>query len=121
MVCSRVSIMPVSVNDISCFCFNKRFRRAVHAVVSYWLFDVVIIIVILASSLSLAIQDPVQDTNIRNVILDQIDYGFTAIFALEMILKVDVLLNYTICLRNYCEVRFLKISRMIYRFSCSCF
>jgi voltage-dependent calcium channel N type alpha-1B len=56
-------------------------------------------LIILASSISLAIADPVEDTNIRNVVLDKIDYGFTAIFALEMILKV--LINVSITFNIY--------------------
>ncbi len=45
-------------------------------------------VVIILSSISLAAEDPVQEGSERNHILTYFDYGFTGIFALEMLLKV---------------------------------
>jgi voltage-dependent calcium channel N type alpha-1B len=45
--------------------------------------------VICGSSIALATEDPVDENNPRNVILNYFDYVFTAVFTVEMILKVD--------------------------------
>jgi len=45
-------------------------------------------VVICASSISLAAEDPVDDENPRNKILQYFDYCFTGVFACEMLLKV---------------------------------
>ena len=45
--------------------------------------------VICASSGALAAEDPVDEDNPRNHILNYFDYVFTAVFTVEMILKVD--------------------------------
>ena len=44
--------------------------------------------VILLSSVALAAEDPVQENHPRNKLLKVFDYGFTAIFAVECLLKV---------------------------------
>ena len=44
--------------------------------------------VILLSSVALAAEDPVQENHPRNKLLKIFDYGFTAIFAVECLLKV---------------------------------
>lgn len=44
--------------------------------------------VICGSSIALATEDPVDENSYRNVILNYLDYGFTAVFTLEMLLKV---------------------------------
>ena len=46
--------------------------------------------VILLSSAALAAEDPVQEKNPRNLILKKFDYGFTAIFGIECLLKVNI-------------------------------
>jgi voltage-dependent calcium channel N type alpha-1B len=48
----------------------------------------VVMVVICASSISLAAEDPVDDENPRNKILQYFDYCFTGVFACEMLLKV---------------------------------
>jgi hypothetical protein len=48
----------------------------------------VVMAVICASSISLAAEDPVDDENPRNKILQYFDYCFTGVFACEMLLKV---------------------------------
>lgn len=44
--------------------------------------------VILLSSVALALEDPVKEDSDRNVKLGYLDYGFTAIFAIECMLKM---------------------------------
>jgi len=44
--------------------------------------------IILISSVALAAEDPIDENNIRNVVLNYLDYGFTAVFTTEMILKM---------------------------------
>ncbi|KAH9505337.1 hypothetical protein Btru_058401 [Bulinus truncatus] len=63
-------------------------RRFCHFVVNLRFFDLFIMIVICASSISLAAEDPVQDTSLRNSILNYFDYIFTGVFTVEMLLKV---------------------------------
>ena len=60
----------------------------VHAIVTYPFFDTFIMMIIIGSSIALAAEDPVEEKSDRNVILTYFDYIFTAIFAVEMLLKV---------------------------------
>jgi hypothetical protein len=46
-------------------------------------------IVICLSSISLAAEDPVDEDAPRNRILSYIDYAFTGVFTVELLLKVD--------------------------------
>jgi len=46
-------------------------------------------LVISASSIALATEDPVDENSERNKILNYFDYGFTAVFTVEMTLKVN--------------------------------
>ena len=45
-------------------------------------------IVICASSVALAAEDPVLEHSFRNFVLNYFDYVFTGVFAVEMVLKV---------------------------------
>jgi len=45
-------------------------------------------IVICASSVALAAEDPVLEYSFRNFVLNYFDYVFTGVFAIEMVLKV---------------------------------
>jgi len=65
-------------------------RRFAHFIVTLPWFDRIIIFVICASSISLALEDPVSYDSPLNDILSFADYVFTAIFTLEMLLKVNV-------------------------------
>jgi voltage-dependent calcium channel N type alpha-1B len=67
---------------------DNRIRKGVHFLVAYKYFDIFIMLIICASSISLASEDPVDELSYRNVILNYIDYLFTAVFAIEMILKL---------------------------------
>lgn len=51
-------------------------------------FDAFIMVVILLSSVALAAEDPVNEDSGWNLILDKIDYVFTGVFAIEMLLKI---------------------------------
>ena len=66
-------------------------RRFCHFVVNLRYFDLFIMIVICASSIALAAEDPVIEHSYRNKILNYFDYVFTGVFTVEMILKVGIL------------------------------
>ncbi|CAH1786625.1 unnamed protein product [Owenia fusiformis] len=63
-------------------------RRFCHFVVNLRYFDLFIMIVICASSIALATEDPVNKDSQKNAILNYFDYVFTSVFTAEMILKV---------------------------------
>lgn len=63
-------------------------RRAAHWVVNLKYFDFFIMFVIALSSIALAAEDPVHENHPLNLFLNKVDYGFTAVFAVEMVLKV---------------------------------
>jgi hypothetical protein len=45
-------------------------------------------IVICLSSISLAAEDPVHENSMRNLVLNYLDYAFTGVFTIELLLKV---------------------------------
>nr|BAA13136.2 voltage-dependent calcium channel [Heterololigo bleekeri] len=63
-------------------------RRFCHFVVNLRYFDLFIMIVICASSIALAAEDPVNDESVNNQILNYFDYVFTGVFTIEMLLKI---------------------------------
>ncbi|XP_023245623.1 voltage-dependent calcium channel type A subunit alpha-1 [Copidosoma floridanum] len=63
-------------------------RRGAHWVVNLRYFDFFIMVVISLSSIALAAEDPVNDSNPRNTILNYFDYAFTCVFTIEMLLKI---------------------------------
>ncbi|VDP97257.1 unnamed protein product, partial [Trichobilharzia regenti] len=65
-----------------------RIRRFCHFVVNLRYFDLFIMIVICASSIALAAEDPISEQSKRNTILEHFDYAFTGVFTIELILKV---------------------------------
>ncbi|ELU14541.1 hypothetical protein CAPTEDRAFT_199495 [Capitella teleta] len=65
-----------------------RIRRFCHFVVNLRYFDLFIMIVICASSIALAAEDPVREKSYRNEILNYFDYVFTGVFTVEMVLKI---------------------------------
>ena len=69
-------------------CFVYSVRRYVHRLVTSNGFDTFIIVIICVSSITLAAEDPVDSGSLRNIILSYIDYAFTALFTIEMLLKV---------------------------------
>jgi hypothetical protein len=50
-------------------------------------------IVICLSSISLAAEDPVNENSRRNRILNYLDYAFTGVFTIELLLKVSFYSN----------------------------
>lgn len=68
-----------STNPIRVFC---------HYIVNLPYFDAFIMIVIGLSSMALAAEDPVDESSSTNEMLNTIDYAFTFIFTIEMLLKV---------------------------------
>lgn len=66
----------------------------VHSVVATKYFEMVVMTVICMSSISLAAEDPVDDENQWNRVLQYFDYCFTGVFACEMLLKVKSLISY---------------------------
>lgn len=82
---------PKPIVEHSC-CFilkhDNPIRQAVHSLVTYKYFDMFIMIVISASSLALATEDPIDENSRRNQILNYLDHGFTIVFAIEMTLKM---------------------------------
>ncbi|RZC43172.1 cacophony A, partial [Asbolus verrucosus] len=63
-------------------------RRGAHWIVNLHYFDFFIMVVIGISSIALAAEDPVNENAYRNKILNKVDYAFTAVFAVEMLLKI---------------------------------
>ncbi|XP_037047740.1 voltage-dependent calcium channel type A subunit alpha-1-like isoform X2 [Bradysia coprophila] len=63
-------------------------RRCAHWIVNMKYFDFFIMFVIGLSSIALAAEDPVVENSKINVFLNKVDVGFTAVFAVEMVLKV---------------------------------
>lgn len=81
-------------NDIkgkSLFLFepDNRFRLAVAKLVKQKAFDYFILSLIAISTIMLSIDSPLRDPESTFIqIIDKIDYGFTAIFTIEAILKI---------------------------------
>ncbi|XP_074629841.1 voltage-dependent L-type calcium channel subunit alpha-1D-like isoform X2 [Acropora palmata] len=63
-------------------------RKACHWLVNLRYFDNTILVIILISSVLLALEDPVVEGSDRNRVLTYFDYVFTTIFALEVIVKL---------------------------------
>uniref|UniRef100_A0A673X0B9 Voltage-dependent calcium channel type A subunit alpha-1 n=1 Tax=Salmo trutta TaxID=8032 RepID=A0A673X0B9_SALTR len=63
-------------------------RRICHYVVTMRYFEMTILLVIVASSIALAAEDPVCTNSDRNRVLRYFDYVFTGVFTFEMIIKM---------------------------------
>lgn len=72
------------INDV----YDFSVRRGAHWVVNLRYFDFFIMIVICLSSIALACENPVIEKSPSNEILNNFDYAFTGVFAIEMLLKV---------------------------------
>ncbi|CAB3400469.1 unnamed protein product [Caenorhabditis bovis] len=64
------------------------FRVLIHSIVCTKYFEMMVMAVICLSSISLAAEDPVDEENPRNKVLQYMDYCFTGVFACEMLLKL---------------------------------
>ncbi|KAG8450975.1 hypothetical protein GDO86_003308 [Hymenochirus boettgeri] len=67
---------------------KNKFRVLCHRIVNATTFTNFILLFILLSSISLAAEDPIQPESFRNQILAYFDYVFTAIFTMEIVLKM---------------------------------
>uniref|UniRef100_A0A8C9TMK1 Voltage-dependent L-type calcium channel subunit alpha n=1 Tax=Scleropages formosus TaxID=113540 RepID=A0A8C9TMK1_SCLFO len=63
-------------------------RVACHRLINHHIFTNLILVFIMLSSVSLAAEDPIRNFSARNIILGYLDYAFTAIFTVEILLKV---------------------------------
>ncbi|WAR31930.1 CAC1A-like protein [Mya arenaria] len=68
--------------------YSSIIRRFCHFVVNLRYFDLFIMIVISASSIALAAEDPVNENSQHNTILNYFDYVFTGVFTIELLLKI---------------------------------
>ncbi|XP_073727831.1 voltage-dependent R-type calcium channel subunit alpha-1E [Misgurnus anguillicaudatus] len=84
------STAPKSDTPDSMFIFKSKnpIRRICHYVVTLRYFEMTILLVIVASSIALAAEDPVCANSERNKILRYFDYVFTGVFTFEMIIKM---------------------------------
>uniref|UniRef100_A0A8D3EG46 Calcium channel, voltage-dependent, R type, alpha 1E subunit a n=1 Tax=Scophthalmus maximus TaxID=52904 RepID=A0A8D3EG46_SCOMX len=67
---------------------SAQVRRACHYVVNLRYFEMSILLVIAASSIALAAEDPVATSSDWNKVLRYFDYVFTGVFTFEMIIKM---------------------------------
>ncbi|XP_030647627.1 voltage-dependent R-type calcium channel subunit alpha-1E [Chanos chanos] len=81
---------PQSAPPDSMFIFKSTnpIRRICHYVVTLRYFEMTILLVIVASSIALAAEDPVCTNSERNRVLRYFDYVFTGVFTFEMIIKM---------------------------------
>ncbi|KAG7269325.1 hypothetical protein CRUP_031845 [Coryphaenoides rupestris] len=85
-----VPVPPEIVVPGSMFLFkaSNPIRRICHYVVTLRYFEMTILLVIVASSIALAAEDPVCTNSNRNKVLRYFDYVFTGVFTFEMIIKM---------------------------------
>ncbi|KAI2661838.1 Voltage-dependent N-type calcium channel subunit alpha-1B [Labeo rohita] len=81
---------PKAPPPVSMFIFkpSNPVRRACHYIVNLRYFEMSILLVIAASSIALAAEDPVNTNSDRNKVLRYFDYVFTGVFTFEMIIKM---------------------------------
>ncbi|XP_073667932.1 calcium channel, voltage-dependent, L type, alpha 1D subunit, a [Paramisgurnus dabryanus] len=70
------------------FSNTNPFRVACHKLINHHIFTNLILVFIMLSSASLAAEDPIRNFSFRNIILGYFDYAFTAIFTVEIVLKM---------------------------------
>uniref|UniRef100_A0A8C2ZF46 Voltage-dependent L-type calcium channel subunit alpha n=1 Tax=Cyclopterus lumpus TaxID=8103 RepID=A0A8C2ZF46_CYCLU len=72
------------------FIFSRTnpFRVFCHKLINHHIFTNLILVFIMLSSVSLAAEDPIRNFSARNIILGYFDYAFTAIFTVEIVLKM---------------------------------
>uniref|UniRef100_A0A4W4GKZ1 Voltage-dependent L-type calcium channel subunit alpha n=1 Tax=Electrophorus electricus TaxID=8005 RepID=A0A4W4GKZ1_ELEEL len=81
----------VPIPEASAFFFfsnTNPVRVACHATINHPIFSNLILIFIMFSSASLAAEDPIRSMSTRNIILGYFDYAFTAVFTVEIMLKM---------------------------------
>ncbi|XP_039655687.1 voltage-dependent L-type calcium channel subunit alpha-1D isoform X1 [Perca fluviatilis] len=70
------------------FSSTNPFRVFCHKLINHQIFTNLILVFIMLSSVSLAAEDPIRNFSARNIILGYFDYAFTAIFTVEILLKM---------------------------------
>ncbi|XP_061511526.1 muscle calcium channel subunit alpha-1 isoform X3 [Anopheles gambiae] len=86
-----VSSSPIPISDEKSLFLLKptnRFRQFCHWLCNHTVFGNIILLCIMLSSVMLAAEDPLNANSERNQILNKFDFFFTAVFAIELILKV---------------------------------
>nr|XP_020468651.1 voltage-dependent R-type calcium channel subunit alpha-1E [Monopterus albus] len=81
-------VNAVTPNSMFIFKPDNPVRRACHYVVNLRYFEMCILLVIAASSIALAAEDPVATSSDWNKVLRYFDYVFTGVFTFEMIIKM---------------------------------
>uniref|UniRef100_A0A915I6P9 Ion transport domain-containing protein n=1 Tax=Romanomermis culicivorax TaxID=13658 RepID=A0A915I6P9_ROMCU len=79
-------ILPFS--SLFIFSPTNPIRIVVHNVVATKYFEMAVMLVICLSSFSLAAENPVNENDPRNTVLNFVDIAFTVVFTIELILKV---------------------------------
>uniref|UniRef100_A0A4W3J3F2 Voltage-dependent L-type calcium channel subunit alpha n=1 Tax=Callorhinchus milii TaxID=7868 RepID=A0A4W3J3F2_CALMI len=69
-------------------CRQSRIRVGCHRLINHHIFTNLILAFIMLSSVSLAAEDPIRNFSFRNHVLGYFDYAFTAIFTVEILLKM---------------------------------
>merc|ERR1719427_1177307 len=98
--------MPES-SSFFVFSFTNRFRKVCYNITNNKHFNNCVFICIMLSSLALALEQPLMQHSALNEVLDKIDYVFTTIFTLEIILKMiafDVFVHKGAYLRNFFNI-----------------
>ncbi|KAH0630118.1 hypothetical protein JD844_012766 [Phrynosoma platyrhinos] len=99
-------------------------RVGCHRLINHHIFTNLILVFIMLSSASLAAEDPIRSHSFRNNILGYFDYAFTAIFTIEILLKVinwyadyvfTSMFTFEIILKNSTEIplSFLSLQHVV--------
>ncbi|KAM9102650.1 voltage-dependent L-type calcium channel subunit alpha-1D isoform 3-T3 [Sarcophilus harrisii] len=85
----KEKIIPIPEGS-AFFIFSKTnpIRVGCHRLINHHIFTNLILVFIMLSSASLAAEDPIRSHSFRNIILGYFDYAFTAIFTVEILLKM---------------------------------
>ncbi|CAB4001908.1 voltage-dependent N-type calcium channel subunit alpha-1B-like isoform X1, partial [Paramuricea clavata] len=78
----------IRVKSLFLFGPENKFRRVCHYIVNLRHFDNFMLVVIICSSILLAVEDPVDEYSERNKVIRYFDYIFTSIFAFEVFVKL---------------------------------
>ncbi|CAB1354124.1 unnamed protein product, partial [Coregonus sp. 'balchen'] len=96
------------------FIFSKTnpIRVGCHKLINHHIFTNLILVFIMLSSVSLAAEDPIRNFSARNIILGYFDYAFTAIFTVEILLKVLGYADYVFT-RAFCRNTFNLLDLLV--------
>ncbi|XP_060109232.1 voltage-dependent L-type calcium channel subunit alpha-1F [Heteronotia binoei] len=85
----KEKVLPIPEGS-AFFCLSKTnlLRVGCHRLIHHHIFTNLILVFIILSSISLAAEDPIRAHSFRNNILGYFDYAFTAIFTVEILLKM---------------------------------